>query len=216
MSDEAKETTQREKSKARKVWEIFLAYIKAMAFAFTGGYMALPLLQQQLGDRYKLMSRDKVLENYVLGQVIPGVISLNSGILIGRQIAGWAGALAAVAGCVLPAFFGMLVLALSYSFVAGIPAITGAIGGIRAASIAIILTNAVGILKDAKTAFYACIAIAAFVTTFFFGWNIVLVIILCGLCGVARVWWQGRREPDATAPSPDGGEAAPAAGEGAP
>ena len=55
------------RSKGRKVWCVFLAYLTSMLFAFTGGNMTLPLLQQQLDDKYHLLSRDKVLELFALG-----------------------------------------------------------------------------------------------------------------------------------------------------
>ncbi len=176
---------QREKSKAQKTREVFLAYIKTMLFAFTGGSMTLPLLQQQLSDKYGLLSREKVLENQALGQALPGVISLNAGILNGRAICGWPGAFVAVLGCVLPAFFGMLLITFAYGFLSGLSFIGGAIAGIRAVSVAIILSAGITAARG-RGAFGLMLAAAAFATTFFLGWNIILVMIGCGLVGVAR------------------------------
>ncbi len=169
-----------------RVWQIFKAYITSMIFAFTGGLMTLPLLQQQLADKYELTTRDKVLEYFALSQTIPGVISLSNAILIGREIAGWAGAFAAMAGCLLPAFFGMLLITITYSFISEIKWVYGIINGIRAASVAVIFSNALILIGDNKTAFGLTVALIAFVTTFFFGWNILLVVILCGFASVIR------------------------------
>ncbi len=182
------------KSKARILWEIFFSYLKSMLFAFTGGNVTLPLLQQQLGDRYHLIEKDQVLEYFALGHTLPGVISLNSGIMIGRHIAGWPGAIAAAAGTILPALCGMLFIAFSYGFVSGFPAVQGAINGIRAASIAIILYNAILIIGTAKGAFSILLAVVACFTTLVLGWNIVLVVLLCGLAGVVRVALLKRKE----------------------
>lgn len=184
---------QTNKPRRQICWEIFKAYMKAMAFAFTGGNVTLPILQQQLDDKYHLISRDDVLENYALGSSLPGVLSLNTGILIGRRLAGWPGAIAAAAGNILPAFFGMLIIAFSYSILSEIPIISGAISGIRAASVGIILTNAIAICGKAKGAFAICLVALAFITTLFLKWNIVVVILLCGAAGTIRALTLAKR-----------------------
>ncbi|MEL7608684.1 MAG: chromate transporter [Bacillota bacterium] len=175
-----------QRSCAQKVRQIFFAYVASMLFAFTGGNMTLPLLQRQLDDKYGLMHKDRVLEFNALGQTLPGVISLNVGILIGRSIAGWPGAFAAAAGCVLPAFFGMLIITFSYTLLSRLTFITGFIDGIRAASVAIILQTGILVLGMKKNAFYYLLAAAAFACTLFLGWNIVVVVLLCGFAGVVR------------------------------
>lgn len=177
-----------EKTRARKTWEIFKAYVSSMLFAFTGGSVTLPLLQQQLGDKYKLISREQVLEYFALGQALPGVISVNVGVLVGLHIAGPLGAAAAVAGTVLPAFIGMLVIALSYTLLAGIEIIAGIIGGIRAASVAIILVNAIVILRRAKEVFHIVLAAFALFATLVLGWNVLAVILLCAAAGGIRAF----------------------------
>lgn len=179
-----------EKSRNQKVREIFAAYFFSMLFAFTGGYATLSLLQQQLDDKYHLISREKALELFALGQALPGVLSLNAGIMTGRYIAGWPGGIAAAAAIILPAFLGMLFISLSYKWVSGIRYVQGAIEGIRSASVALILTNAASIIGLAKRPFEWILVIFAFIATMFFGWNILFVILLCGVAGVARVAWQ--------------------------
>lgn len=196
MDDHTKEPVskmlQPERSRLRKAWHVFLAYVSAMLFAFTGGSMTLPLLQQQLTDKYGLISRERVLELFSLGQVLPGVISVNAGILIGRDIAGWPGAIAAMAGCVLPAFFGMLLITLSYTVLSRLRFIAGFIDGIRAASVAIILQTGIAILRKPPNYFPWLLAAVAFVATVFLGWNIIFVIVGCGLAGVVREIIQGK------------------------
>ena len=174
------------KSNRRKVWEIFLAYIQSMLFAFTGGNITLPLLQQLIGDRYKLASRERVFELFALGQATPGVISLNVGIMLGREIAGWPGALAAVAGCVLPAFVGMLVITATYTYISRLAFVQSIIGGIRAASVAIILQTGIVILSAQKRAFSFFLAACAFVAVFILEYNVILIVLLCGLAGAMR------------------------------
>jgi len=174
----------KEKSKKRKCFEIFISYLKSMLFAFTGGIVGLPILQEQLDDKYHLMKKERVLECFSLGQILPGVISLNSGILVGREIAGAWGVVAAIAGNVFPAFFGMLLVAVFFSFLSTQGFITSAIDGIRVASIAVILANAVGIVKSNVNKITLLLFGVAFISTFVFKLNILLVMLVCGVAGI--------------------------------
>ena len=170
----------------RRAWHVFLAYVKSMLFAFTGGSMTLPLLQQQLSEHYKLIDKDKVLEYFALGQSLPGILSLNSAILVGRDVAGWAGGISAAMGNIVPAFFGMLIMAVSFTAVSKLEFVNSLIGGIRAASIAVILVNAIATTQRAKGKAEWAIVAFALVTTLLLGWNILLVVGICGVLGVVK------------------------------
>jgi chromate transporter len=175
------------------MWEIFSVYFKSMLFAFTGGSVTLPILQQQLDDRYHLIDKDKVLEYFAVGQAMPGVISLNAGLMIGRDICGWPGALAAALGTVLPAFFGMLLVTLTYSYLNGLAWIKGAINGIRAASVAIIMSNAINIAKRGKYKWEFMLMIFSFIAVIVLNWGILTVILLNGFIGILQVLYKNYR-----------------------
>lgn len=181
------------KKTSQMMWEIFSTYFKAMLFAFTGGNVTLPILQQQLDDKYHLIDKDKVLEYFAIGQAIPGVISLNAGLMIGRDICGWPGAFAAALGTILPAFFGMILVTLSYSFINQLDWIKGAINGIRAASIAIIMSNAISIAKTGKYKWEFILMIFSFLAVFILNWSILTVILLCGFIGIIRILYRKYR-----------------------
>ncbi len=184
------------KKTTQMMWEIFSVYFKAMLFAFTGGNVTLPILQEQLDDRYHLIDKDKVLEYFAIGQAIPGVISLNAGIMIGRDICGWPGAFAAALGTVLPAFLGMIFVTLAYSLINGMQWIKGSINGIRAASIAIIIYNAVSIAEKGKHKWEFILMAFSFVAVLIFNWSIITVILLSGLVGILSVIYNQRRRTD--------------------
>lgn len=169
------------------LWEIFSSYFRAMLFAFTGGSVTLPILQQLLDDKYHLIDKDKFLEYFTIGQAIPGVISLNVGIMVGREICGWPGAFAAALGTILPAFFGMLFITLAYSFISELQWIKGSINGIRFASVAIIMNNAVAIAARGKHKWEFILMALSFVAVFIFNWSILTVILLSGIVGIALI-----------------------------
>lgn len=175
-----------EKSKKQKCRELFMTYFSAMLFAFTGGNMTWPLVQQKLEYKYKLMDREKSLEYFALGQSLPGILSLNTAILIGREVAGWAGGIAAAMGNIVPAFFGMLIMAVSYTAVSRLEIINSLIGGIRAASIAVIFVNALATMQRAKSKADILLVAFALAATLLLGWNILLVVGICGVLGVVK------------------------------
>lgn len=177
-----------EKGRKQILWEIFLTYLTSNLFAFTGGNMTWPLVQHKLCVQYKLLDSDKVLENFALGQSMPGILSLNSALLTGRDIAGWAGAMAAAFATIFPAFIGMLVIAFSYTIISKIHFITAAIGGIRAASIGIILCNALTLSGNAKGKLEIVLVIFALFATFVLKWGVIPVILICGSAGVLRIF----------------------------
>ena len=173
-----------EKSKSKKCREIFFAYLISMAFAFTGGNAVLPILQEQLDTKYHLMSKEEVLEFFALGQTLPGTISLNAGLLIGRKIAGVPGAVAASVGIIFPAVAGMLLIAGTYEFASQLEFVQGAISGIRAASIAIILANAGSFMSFSKNMRTYLMVVSSFIAVFFFKYNILLVMFICGILSI--------------------------------
>jgi chromate transporter len=148
--------------------------------------MSLPLLESAFCDRYKLIGRDKLMEYFALGQSMPGVISLNCGIFIGREIAGWPGALAAVMGCLVPAVCGMLFVTVFYVFIRQNPYVAGAISGIRVAAIAFILSTGIRMSNIGGGIFNTTVAAFALLAVLAWKWNIAVVIIGCGLIGVLR------------------------------
>jgi chromate transporter len=113
--------------------------------------------------------------------------------MIGSDICGWAGALAAALGTVLPAFFGMLLVTLTYSYLNGLDWIKGAIEGVRAASVAIIMTNAINIAKRGKSKWEFILMVFSFIAVLFLNWGILTVILLNGFIGISRVVYKNHR-----------------------
>ena len=87
----------------------------------------------------------------------------------------------------------MLVITFSYMLLSGLTFVAGFIDGFRPASVAVILQTGVAILGQSKGLFHYLLAAAAFLCVFFLGWNIAMVVIVCGFSGVAREFARSRR-----------------------
>lgn len=128
-------------STEQKCLFLFRTFFKAMMFAFTNGTVALPAIERGIVDKKHWLTHEEFWTYPVLGQTLPGVISIHNAILIGNRIAGAAGAFCALMGVIIPAFVCMLGIAALFQAYVDDPFIQGAIRGIRVVSVAIILGN---------------------------------------------------------------------------
>ena len=129
---------------------LFWTFFKGMMFAFTGGMAAIPVVEKDLVERKKWLTDKEFWTFPAIGQSLPGVIGIHNSILIGNRIAGLFGSFMAALGVITPAFVCMLIIAALFQTVVNNPYIQGMIRGIRAIAVAIILGNAVRLLKTIK------------------------------------------------------------------
>lgn len=173
---------------AQKALYLFWLHFKAMMFAFTSGMAAIPTIERGIVDKKKWLTHEEFWTYPVLGQSLPGVISIHNSVLIGNRIAGPLGAFMALLGVITPAFVCMLgIAALFQSFVDN-PYIQGAIRGIRVISAAIILGNGVRLLTTVpREAFSIILVITAISIPLFFGFSAFWTIVICGMAGIISV-----------------------------
>ena len=175
-------------SNTRKGFYLFFLFFKSMMFAFTSGTAALPSIERGIVDKKKWLTSSEFWVYPVMGQSLPGVISIHNSILIGHRIAGPFGAFMSAAGTIAPAFLCMLVIAAVFLAYVDNPYIQGAIRGIRLISTALILGNAVHMLQNSSAdAFSRILVIFAVFSAFFFKISAFWIIILCGAAGVVSV-----------------------------
>jgi chromate transporter len=95
----------------KTLYQIFKTFFKVGTLLLGGGYVILPLLQSELVDKKHWIEDDELCEYYALSQSIPGIIAANVSIFVGYKLRRTAGAIAAIAGVVTPAFISIILLA---------------------------------------------------------------------------------------------------------
>lgn len=167
---------------------LFWIFFKSMMFAFTSGMAAIPSIERNIVDKRKWLT-DKEFWTYpVLGQSLPGVISIHNAILLGNRIAGPFGALMSLLGVIMPAFVCMLLLAVLFQTFVDNPLVQGAIRGIRVISVAIILGNGIRLLSNVpRNWFSILLVLAAIALPLLFGASAFWTIIACGAAGVISI-----------------------------
>ena len=93
--------------------QLFWLFFRTSLISFGGLYGALPELQRVFVVQHHFISSDQLIQNYVIGQLVPGP-NMVACTLIGLQIAGVPGALAASFGTYLAPI--LLICAIANAF----------------------------------------------------------------------------------------------------
>lgn len=118
--------------------QMFAQFYQVGSLVFGGGHVVLPLLQANVGE---LVSPDRFLTGYALAQAIPGPM-FTLATFLGADI--WLespilGALVATLAIFIPGFLLMLVGLKSWHAISERPTIAGAIAGVNAAVVGLLL-----------------------------------------------------------------------------
>lgn len=174
----------RKKVDLKKLIRLFYIFFKAGTFTFAGGLAMLPVIQKDVVEKYEFMSEDEFLEYATLAQTLPGVIALNCAAFVGRRAAGTTGMLVAGFGASFSAFALMIVATILFQFIPQEGRFIGALQGIRAAAVAIILSAAFSLGRhNLKSAFAVIVMLVAFALVLFGRISAVPVVIGAGIAG---------------------------------
>ena len=99
-------------SKTKKIFQLFLVFLKIGAFTFGGGYAMIPIIQKEIVENKKWITDDDILEIIAIAESTPGPIAINSATFVGYRVAGFFGAMLATLGVVLPSF--VIILLISF------------------------------------------------------------------------------------------------------
>jgi chromate transporter len=112
---------------------IFVSFAKIGAVLFGGGYAMLPLLEREVVERRGWCRIEDMSDYYAMAQLVPGVIAVNTSMLIGHHLRGWLGTLAAMLGIILVPFFVLLAYAVAFDSMADLAVLQDAMAGLRPA-----------------------------------------------------------------------------------
>lgn len=172
-------------SKASKIFQLFLTFLKIGAFTFGGGYAMIPIIQKEIVEKRKWITDDDILEIIAIAESTPGPIAINSATFVGYRVAGFFGAFFATLGVVLPSFVVILVISFVLREFQNIKAVQYAFNGIRAGVLALLIKALVSMYKKAPKNLISYIVMGcSFVITAFSDINVLFVIIGCAVFGL--------------------------------
>ena len=137
-------------SRWRVGWVLFWSYIRITSLVLGGGYAIIAAAQEEFVRRRKWLTEDDVLEMITVTQTVPGILACNSAVYVGWKLGGLAGAVAALAGAVIPSLVIIIAIAAVMSRARDFiqkPAVRGAFIGLIACIVGMVLATAVRMWK---------------------------------------------------------------------
>jgi chromate transporter len=113
----------------RSLGDLFVSFT-LLALQGFGGVLA--VVQRELVEKKRWMTREEFVEEWAVAQIMPGPNVVNLSLMIGARYFGLRGALAALAGMLTVPLLVVLALALVYAEFAGNPQVAGALRGMGA------------------------------------------------------------------------------------
>jgi len=95
------------------LWQIFWLFTKVAKFSWGGGPASLGLMQRELVAP-GCLSPNEFADDIALGNSLPGSTAPQVFACVGVKLAGWMGAVIAVAGIVIPTTLLMLILIIDF------------------------------------------------------------------------------------------------------
>lgn len=131
----------------QKIWEMFIAFFKIGAFTFGGGYAMIPLIEEEVVNRKKWLTKEEFVDILVVSQSFPGALAVNCSIFLGYKISGFIGALMALLAVVLPSFLIIIIIASFFMQFRNNYYVNAAFKGITAAVPMLVLIGAISLGK---------------------------------------------------------------------
>ena len=147
--------------KRHVLFELLLTFMKIGLFTFGGGYAMIPMIEGICVEEKKWITSDEMLNITVIAESTPGPIAINCSTFVGYQQAGFAGALAATLGIVLPSFAVIYAISLCLDNFLEITVIANAFRGIKAAVGLLIIDAAIKMIRKMKKKRLSSVIIAA-------------------------------------------------------
>ncbi len=179
-----------EKSKKNIYWTLFVSTFALSAFTFGGGYVIIPLMQKKFCDDLKWLEEEEMLNLAAIAQSSPGAVAVNASILVGFRVAGVFGAATTILGTVLPPLIILSVISLFYQAFRTNLIVTAVLKGMQAgvgAVIADVVLNLGGKVCKQKSMVSLGVMVGAFIATFFFGVNVMYIVLTCAMIGALQV-----------------------------
>lgn len=174
----------------RSLTDLFVSFT-LLALQGFGGVLA--VVQREIVERKRWMTREEFVEEWAVAQIMPGPNVVNLALMIGGRYFGLPGAMAALAGMLAVPLLVVLGLALVYAQFADIPQVAGALRGMGAVAAGLITATGLklaGALKKHPLGVPLCILLGGltFVGIALLKWPLAWVLIGLGTLACALTY----------------------------
>ena len=141
-------------------WDSFKTFFRIGAFTIGGGYAMIPLIESEVVDKHRWLSRKEFLDIIAIAQSCPGVFAINMSVVI------------------------ILLIAMFFANFQDNPVVEAIFRGVRPAVVALIAAPTFSLARSAKISLANCwIPIAGALAIWLMHVNPVVVILAAGVGG---------------------------------
>lgn len=130
--------------------ELFFVFAKIGLFTFGGGYAMISIIEDICVGKKKWITHEEMMNMTVVAESIPGPIAINCATYVGYKQKGFAGAIAATLGMILPSFLIIYLISMFLDNFMEIMWIAKGFKGIRIAVGILILDAAIKMIRKMK------------------------------------------------------------------
>lgn len=134
--------------KPRSLTDLYVSFTLIALQGFGG---ALVVIQHELVERKRWLTREEFIEEWAAAQVMPGPNAVNLALMLGARHFGWRGAVVSVAGMISIPLLVLLTLALIFAQYAHHPGVIGALRGMGAVTAGLIIAAGLRLSPALKT-----------------------------------------------------------------
>ena len=171
--------------------QLLWVFVKIGVLGFGGGYAMLSLIQHEVVDNYAWMTTTEFADMVAISQMTPGPISINMATYVGYTAGGFLGSLLASFALCLPSIVMVIIIIRLFAskktgrFMGNLlkglkPAIAGLI---FAAGLSMMNAQNFVQIGKGENNISIVICVLAFVASYFFKANPILMIVLSGIVG---------------------------------
>lgn len=136
------------RERPKSLTDLFISFT-LLALQGFGGVLA--IVQYELVDRKRWLTKEEFVEDWAVAQIMPGPNVVNMCIMIGSRYFGLRGAVVAVAGMLVCPLLVVVLLALVYARFADHPGVAGALRGMGAVASGLLIASGLKLMGALKS-----------------------------------------------------------------
>ena len=162
----------------------FKTFFKIGVFTLGGGYAMIPIIESEVVERKKWLTKEDFVDTVAIAQTCPGVFAINLSVFIGYKMRRLRGAIFTALGTALPSFLIILIIAMFFHQFEDNKVVAAIFRGIRPAVVALIAVPTFKMAKTAKIGWSNCwIPVACALAIWAMKVSPILIIILAAAGG---------------------------------
>ncbi len=172
-------------------FDLFWSFAKIGLFTFGGGYAMIPLIEEVCVENKGWITSDELSTVTAIAESTPGPIAINCATFTGYMKGGFAGALSATFGMVLPSFIIIYIISVFFDDFLSITIIANAFKGIKAGVGILILQAGINMFKKMKPTgvsfaiFISALLAMLVINIFAFSFSTIYFLIIAGIFSIA-------------------------------